>query len=74
MALPLEKKPMIVRRRLQKLGGSRVLVIPAEWLEQYDLKEGDQLTMIANRHLKVLAPDAVDEVYEKVTEMVKEGE
>ncbi len=69
-----ENKPLIVRRKLVKLGGSSVLVVPKEWLDQHNLGPGDALTMVANRDLKVLAPEGVATVYAQVSKIVAEDE
>lgn len=65
-------KPYVGRRRVQQLGGSKVIVIPSEWADAHNIKAGDELTLVANRHLKVLAPEDVKDIYDPVTEVVAE--
>lgn len=49
--------PVIVRRKILSSGGSKVITIPIGWLNQYSLKEGDNVLVIANGSLKIIPDD-----------------
>lgn len=62
------------KRRVTRVGGSRMIALPAEWLEQHDIEEGDDLQFIANRDLKFVAPEGQPDIYRKVAAIVHEEE
>ena len=39
----------IEERRLQRMGGSCLISIPASWLHQYNLKQGDTVELYLHR-------------------------
>ena len=55
----MEKKilPVIERRQLVSSGGSIVVAVPKEWLEQHSLKKGDGVLVVANGSLKIIPDD-----------------
>ena len=48
--------PVIARRKLVSSGGSVVVAVPKEWLEQHSLNSGDDVLVVANGSLKII-PD-----------------
>lgn len=62
------------KRRVSRIGGSRMVALPAEWCEQHGVKDGDDLSFAANRDLKFFAPEGHDPFYKKVTQIVKTEE
>lgn len=67
-------KPMIVRRKVQKVGNpekpSLTLNLPMEWWEYHGIEAGDELTIIANRDLHVVAPGHEQEVDDLLHEYI----
>lgn len=60
------KKNMIISdRKLTKTGNSISITIPPKWLEQHNLKEGDEITIMLNSDIKVLSPKSREEFYLK---------
>ena len=43
--------PKIERRKLSTSGGSVVLTVPREWMEEHQLSVGDDVLMVANGDL-----------------------
>ena len=50
-----KKMPLVLTKKLFKTGGSVGVVIPDKWLEEQRLKEGDEITLIAERELRILS-------------------
>lgn len=66
------KKPIIIQRKVVGIGTSSYVVMPKSWLKQHGLENGDEITIVANRDLKVLSPKSVDKYYKEITRIVSE--
>ena len=62
--------PVIARRKLMASGGSVMVAVPKEWLEQHSLSSGDEVLMVANGSLRVL-PES-KELIEKLHKILGE--
>lgn len=49
--------PVIARRKLMISGGSIMVAVPKEWLEQHSLSSGDDVLVVANGSLKIIPDD-----------------
>ena len=49
--------PIIARRTLIGNGGSVMIALPAEWLKQKGLEQGDKVILVANGNLSVYRDD-----------------
>lgn len=43
----------LTHRRLIRLGDSLVITLPKAWVDYYQLKPGDRVTVVANRRLVI---------------------
>lgn len=46
--------PIVEKKKLAASGASVVVVIPRQWLEENNLKAGDEVLMVANGDLKFM--------------------
>jgi antitoxin component of MazEF toxin-antitoxin module len=67
-------KPVVGMRKVTKVGGSKMIALPPDWLEQHNIQEGDEVTLIANCDIRICAPGKSKEIYDKITQVVKEAE
>lgn len=52
--MPSEKSHLVVgKRKVHKIGGSLMIVIPPEFAEIHGIREGDELPFAANHILQV---------------------
>ena len=49
--------PIVKKGKLVTSGSSVVITIPPEWLEEHELKAGDDIMIISNGELRVLKMD-----------------
>ena len=54
MDFELKNIPIVEKRNLVKSGASVVLTLPKKWLEENDLKAGDEIIVVANGDIQVL--------------------
>lgn len=64
------QRPIVLTRKIHKVGGSSVIAVPKEWLDQHGIKDGEDVTIVANRDMKILSPESVKEYYDAVTRVV----
>lgn len=69
-----EPNPIVGRRKLIQHGGSIVIAVPPEWLKQNGFEVGDDVTLIANRDVKLLSPETLKKYYGQLTEIVAKEE
>lgn len=65
--------PQILTKKIQRLGGSKALLIPDKWLTQHNLDVGDDITLIMNSGLKILTPEQAKEWYKTLHKKVQES-
>lgn len=70
----IKRRPIMMSKKIMKVGGSKVIVIPPEWLEQHNLQEGDEVTLVANCDIRICAPDKSEKVYDQITDIVNEAD
>ena len=61
------------KRRLVKVGGSTMISLPKDWLEQHGYKIGDEVAFVANRDLALLSPQSAAESYQTGTDLVRKS-
>lgn len=59
-------------KKVIELGGSLAVLLPREWIEQHNLKKGDEVAFVANSDLRFLSPKNTEKVYSKLSEFAQE--
>lgn len=49
-----KKQITVQKRRVHRIGGSLMIVLPPEFTEAHNIKEGDELPVLANHILKIV--------------------
>lgn len=60
-------------RKLFRVGGSVVIVMPKDWLEQHGYEEGKEVPYIMNRELVFLSPQGAKEAYDHTSKFIKKA-
>jgi hypothetical protein len=68
----MTQEPVVNKRRLRKVGGSRYVLVPQSWLQQHGNPE--EVIILADKDMKVLPPSEGARIYKKVSEIVAEKE
>ncbi len=61
------------KRKLVKVGGSAMIALPKDWLEQHGYKIGEEIPFVANRDLALLSRESAAESYQTGTELVRKS-
>lgn len=62
--------PIIVKRKIVKLGDSLCISLPPDWLRQNDLDKGDEVFLLSNHDVRVLSPNSKVKVYQQISKLV----
>jgi hypothetical protein len=70
----MTNEPVVISRRALKIGRSRYIAIPLEWIRAHDISEDDlqKLLVVADKDIRIVHPDHRAEVYKEVSKIVKE--
>ncbi len=67
--------PFIKHQRVHKIGQSYYILLPKEWLKNYNILPSEdeklKLLMVATRDIRIVNPNHAEEVYDNITKVVQ---
>jgi len=64
--------PIVLKRKVVKIGNSRYINIPPEWFKAHGLNpNGLELVIVADKDIRIVNPEHEAEVYREVTKIAR---